>query len=190
MLVWRPVLFIDEDNLGTPDARNMTEPPQWNSEEPGASLLAYAEFLHGEARNVFERDGSHVEILFILADGGTIQPQPIAEPMSREHVSECLREQIPGSNIYGLIHIAEAWSYNAKGSADHTFKQLKLGEMRVSDLVDEDRSEMLVVSLLSRDGDKFAWIDKVVRTASNEVSLEESRKLAGTQFPFGDVFRG
>ena len=62
--------------------------------------------------------------------------------------------------------------------------------MRVSDLVDEDKSELLVVSLLSRDGDNFAWTDRVVRAASNKVSLEETRKLVGSQFPFWDVFRG
>jgi len=166
----------------------MPPPPQWNSNNPGASLLAFAEFLHKQARQTFMRDGTHVEILFIVADNGTTQPQPIAKPMTREHVAECLKQQIPDSNIYGLIHIAETWSYTSKGSNDHTLKQLEWGEMRVSELRDDDKSEALVLSSLSRDGDNFAWVNRVVRTASGETSLNETRKLTDFPFPFGNVF--
>ncbi len=163
-------------------------PPRWDSKNPRGSLLAFAEFLHGQARDTFLRDGTHVEILFILADDGTIQPQPIAKPMAREHVASCLKEQIPGSNIYGLIHIAEAWSYTAKGPDDHTLKQLAGGEMRVAHLMEDDKTEVLMLSLLSRDGDNLAWMDRVIRTAPDKVALEESRRLIDSGFPFGNVF--
>ncbi len=164
-------------------------PPGWDATNPRASLLAYAEFLHEFARETFLRDETHVEILFILADNGTVQPLPIAKPMTREHVAICLREQLPGSNIYGLIHIAEAWSYTAKGPDDHTLKQVAWGEMRVADLVEDDRSEVLVLSLLSRDGDNLAWMDRIVRTAPGKVALEETQRTIDSGFPFGNVFQ-
>jgi hypothetical protein len=164
-------------------------PPRWDSKNPRGSLLALAEFLHEQARDTFLRDGTHVEILFLLADNGTIQPQPIVKPMTREHVARCLREQIPSSNIYGLIHIAEAWSYTAKGPDDHTLKQVAWGEMRVADLTDDDKAEVLMLSLLSRDGDDLAWVDRVVRTPPGTVSLEETRRLIDSGSPFGNVFQ-
>lgn len=92
--------------------------PEWNSADPRVSLLTQWEFSHDHARQVFLKDGTHVEILFILAEDGTMQPVPIAAPMTREDVSARLREQLPGSRVYGLIHIAEAWAYLPKGPDD------------------------------------------------------------------------
>lgn len=84
--------------------------PEWNSADPRASLLAQWEFFHDHARQLFLQDGTHVEILFLLAKDGTMQPVPIAPPMTREEVTSQLREQLPGSRVYGLIHIGEAWA--------------------------------------------------------------------------------
>jgi hypothetical protein len=162
--------------------------PQWNPADPRASLLAHWELFHDHARQLFLKDGTHVEILFILADDGTMQPVPIAKPMTREDVSSRLREQIPGSRVYGLIHIAEAWAYLPKGPDDHTRKQLEWGEMRVSSLRDEDKTELLIVSLLSRDGDNMAWIDEIVRENEGQVRLDRSTKTSHIDFPLGNVF--
>jgi len=162
--------------------------PEWNSADPRASLLAQWESFHDHARQVFLKDGTHVEILFILAEDGTMQPVPIAAPMTREDVSARLREQLPGSRVYGLIHIAEAWAYLPKGPDDHTRKQLEWGEMRVSSLRDEDKTELLIASLLSRDGDSMAWIDEIVREEKGQVRLGQPTKLSNIQFPLGNVF--
>jgi len=164
------------------------ETPRWNPAEPRASLMAQWEFFHDHARQVFLKDGTHVEILFLLADDGTMQPVPIAKPMTREEVSARLREQLPGSRVYGLIHIAEAWAYLPKGPDDHTRKQLEWGEMRVSSLRDEDKTELLMVSLLSRDGNSMAWIDEIVREKEGQVRLGRSAKLNTIDFPLGNVF--
>ena len=162
--------------------------PEWNSNDPRASLLAQWEFFHEHAQQVFLKDGTHLEILFILADDGTMQPLPIAEPMTREDVSAKLREQLPGSQVYGLIHIAEAWAYLPKGPNDHTQKQLEWGEMSISSLRQEDKTELLLVSLLSRDGDSVAWIDEIVRGEEGQVRLGRATKLSNIKFPLGNVF--
>jgi hypothetical protein len=165
-----------------------TMTPEWNSADPRASLLAQWQFFHDHARQVFLKDGTHVEILFLLADDGTIQPVPIAKPMTRADVSSQLREQLPGSQVYGLIHIAEAWAYLPKRPDDHTRKQLEWGEMRVSSLRDEDKAELLIVSLLSRDGDSMALIDQVEREEGGQVRLGRSTKISNIEFPLGNVF--
>jgi hypothetical protein len=90
--------------------------------------------------------------------------------------------------VYGLIHIAEAWAYLPTGPDDHTRNQLEWGEMRVSSLRDEDKTELLIVSLLSRDGDSMAWIDEVVREEQGQVRLGQSAKLSNFEFPLGNVF--
>jgi hypothetical protein len=168
----------------------MEQLPEWNPSDPRASLVALAEFLHDQARRMMANDGTHLEILFILAEDGTMQPQPIAKPMNRKEVIQVLRKQLPGSNIYGLIHIAEAWGYIPKGRGDHTVKQLKLREMRVSDLKEDDKTELLVVSLLSRDGDSLAWLDEIIRGDDNKVRLARAGKLTKVRFPLGNVFPG
>ena len=162
--------------------------PEWNSNDPRASLLAQWEFFHEHARQVFLKDATHLEILFIFADNGTMQPVPIAKPMTREAVSARLREQLPGSEVCGLIHIAEAWAYLPKGPDDHTRKQLELGEMSVSSLRHEDKTEVLLVSLLSRDGDSLTWIDEIVREEDGHVRLGRAAKLSNLEFPLGKVF--
>lgn len=163
-------------------------PPEWNASDPGVSLLAFGEFFHEHARATFLKDATHLEILFILAEDGTMQPQPISKPMTRESVAETLRQQIPGSAVYGLIHISEAWGYRPKGMTDHTLKQLHWGEMCVSDLNPEDKIELLAVNVLSRDGDRIAWLDEIVRDEGGAVAFGRSQKLTNARFPFGNVF--
>ena len=121
-------------------------------------------------------------------DSGTMHPIPIAKPMTREDVSAKLREQLPGSQVYGLIHIAEAWAYLPKGPHDHTRKQLEWGEMSVSSLRHEDKTELLLVSLLSRDGDNVVWIDEIVRDEEGQVRLGRATKLSNIEFPLGNLF--
>jgi len=162
--------------------------PEWNSNDPRGSLLAQWEFFHEHARRMFEKDGTHVEILFIFADDGTLQPVPIAAPMTRADVSAQLREQNPGNQVYGLIHIAETWAYLPDGPDDHTLKQLEWGEMSISSLRSEDKTELLLVCLLSRDGDSMAWIDEIVREKDDRVRLGRAMKTDKFQFPLGDVF--
>ena len=75
---------------------------------------------------------------------------------------------------YGVIQIAEAWTYNRRSAEDHTFKQVMFGEMRVSDLNQGDRTEALTVRMESRDGAGRLWISPILRGGGAKVSLGEA----------------
>ena len=73
-------------------------------------------------------------------------------------------------------------------AGDHTEKQLKLGELGVSDLNADDKSELLIVSRLSRDGDSQALMDEIIRGDNNTVTLGRVIKVTRARFPLGNVF--
>ena len=52
-------------------------PPAWNPEDKAASLLANAEWLHGEAVRLFLEDGTHGQILFLFTDAGLGSVNPV-----------------------------------------------------------------------------------------------------------------
>ena len=162
--------------------------PNWDAGDPAGSLLRVAGFLRGSARQMFLDAGTHVEILFLLADDGTIQPVPIGPPLTRESIAETLREQIPDSNVYGLIHISEGWVYVSEGPGDHTMKQLTLGEMNVSDLKDDDKKEVLMVAMISRDGESTVWMDEIIRSDKGPVQLGQGMCHPNMKFPIGNPF--
>ena len=70
----------------------MSAAPPWNSRDPGASLEALWEFLHAHARDVLAKDGSHVEMLFVVGGDGTLQPQPLVPPNAKG-------QAIPAGNV-------------------------------------------------------------------------------------------
>ena len=162
--------------------------PQWNSEDPEMSLVSLWESLHTRARDMFREAGTHLEIVFIVGNDGTVQPQPIASPMTREAVAEVLQQQIPGSPVCGLIHIGEGWAYVPTGKGDHTHKQLVLGEMRVSDLNEDDRTEVLASCLLSRGGNARALLEEIVRPADSPPLFGRTILNENARFPLGNVF--
>ncbi|MBT3191248.1 MAG: hypothetical protein HN341_01705 [Verrucomicrobia bacterium] len=161
--------------------------PQWNSEDPETSLVSLWKFLHAQAREMLLEAGTHLEIVFVVSGDGTVQPQPIAPPLPRDAVADVLREQIPGSSVCGLIHIGEGWAYIPTGKGDHTHKQLILGEMGVSDLNDDDRTEVLASSLLSQGGNRCALLDEIIRPAGGPASLGRTILNENARFPLGNV---
>lgn len=168
----------------------LAELPQWDGGKPEASLVRLWKCLHAQARKMFLEAGTHLEIVFIVGDDGTLQPQPIGPPMPRASIAQALREQIPDSPVCGLIHIGEGWAYIPKGKGDHTQKQLILGEMGVSDLNDEDKTEVLASGLLSRGGTCRMLLEEIVRTVDHAPSLGRTILNENARFPLGNVFRG
>ncbi len=76
------------------------------------------------------------------------------------------------------------------GLKDHVTKQIMLGEIGVSDLRVEDRTEALFISVQSRNGESFCWIDPIIRNAqTSEVFLLESQKLEDVAGRFGKLFQ-
>ena len=168
---------------------NNNQQRQWNSTDPATSFREYAVFLHETAKNMFLQDGTHAEIVFLIAPDGTGELIPIAKPMTRDNVSEALRTKAAAEDIYGLVHISEGWAYFPRTPRDHTMKQIMCGEMRVSDLNDQDKKEVLVVAMLSRDGESISWIDEIIRGTDAGISLGRALMLKDRKFTLGNVFQ-
>jgi hypothetical protein len=125
--------------------------------------MAFTEWLHDEARDVFRRDGTHAQILFLFADAGLTSVTPIPPNTTQQQVTEGVRGAVREHGLYGVVLVAEVWTYFPKGPTDHTVFQIHDGEMNVSDLREGDRKEALMVRAESRDGDCLTWMDGIVR---------------------------
>jgi|ERR1017187_6293219 hypothetical protein len=123
----------------------------------------FAQHLKEQSKQMFLRDGHHAEIFFLVdADGGTtIIPTPA--DVDRDEMLAGLKRRIQDEDTYGVVHIAESWSYFGQKRGDHTLKQIAEGEIKVSELRPEDRDEVLVVMMESREGDHFMWITPILR---------------------------
>jgi hypothetical protein len=151
--------------------------PQWNADSPRESLRAQAVFLNEMARFTFLRDKSHTELFFLyLADGqGAISQRPAG--MENDQFVPMLKEAIRQNDIYGVIHIVEAWAYFPRRPNDHTFKQVAEGEIAVSELKPGDKSEALMVKVESRDGLTHVWLSPIIRSADG-VALADPMEIA------------
>lgn len=77
-----------------------------------------------------------------------------------------VRRAVREHSLYGVIMVAEAWTYIPKRARDHTSIQIMYGEMTVSDLNEGDKTEALMVRMESRDGGHLTLIDTIVRDGS------------------------
>ena len=62
--------------------------------------------------------------------------------MDRNQFVEVLKQAIRANDIYGVIHIAESWSYFPRTPNDHTMKQVVEGEIAVSELKPGDKTDV------------------------------------------------
>lgn len=146
--------------------------PPWDAADTAKSLWSYGLWLTETARATFLADGTHVEIFFlVLPDGQMALGQPPLD-MDRGHLTRTLKQTVEKNNICGVIHVVEAWTYIPRQPNDHTFKQLAAGEMKVSQLKPEDRTEALMVRLETRAGVNHLWLSPILRDAAG-VSLGE-----------------
>ena len=98
-----------------------------------------------------------------------------------------LRGTIKANNAYGVIQIGEVWTYIPPKPNDHTFRQVVEGEMKVSELKPEDKTEALFVRYQSLE-DQCFWVNPILREGTG-VSLGEAiefRDEAGGRF--GSLF--
>ena len=154
--------------------------PIWNPADKQASLKAYAEFLHGEAVRMFRKDKTHVQILFLFTDAGLVSVNPVPANTAADALTAGVKQAVLENGLYGVIMIAEAWTYMPKRAKDHTTVQIMCGEMNVADLKDEDRTEALMLRMESRDGGHLTWLDPIIRT-SDDVTLGEGMVLGREQ---------
>jgi hypothetical protein len=150
--------------------------PIWNPNDKSGSLKAYAEWLHREAVRLFTQDKTHCQILFLFSDAGLVSVNPVPANTAAVALTAGVRQAVLENGLYGVIMIAEAWTYMPRRAKDHTAVQIMCGEMNVADLKDEDRAEALMVRMESRDGGHLMWVEPIVRTGT-EVTLGEGTVL-------------
>lgn len=150
--------------------------PLWIPSAKSASIRKWADYLHKEAKRVFLKDLGHAHILFLFKDEGPVSITPVPPKTDHAQITQAIRRAVRESGLYGAIHVGEAWTYFPKDKKDHIAFQLLDGEMRVSDLKDEDRTECLYLRMESRDGDCVVCIDRIQRDG-DAVGLGEGRTV-------------
>ena len=163
--------------------------PEWNPADPSGSLRRFAEWVHEMAKYQFMKDGSHIHLFFLFQKDGEGSIVPVNGKIDHNRLPEALKEKICRENIYGIVHVAEGWSYFSPDPQDHTKKQLIHGEMRVSDLRDKDKTEVLLVIMQSRDDDYCCWLDPIIRNSkTGKVLLGQGVEVAESEGRFTNLF--
>ena len=68
--------------------------PPWNPGDRSASLLAWGNWLHDEARQVFLRDGAHGQMLFLFGDQGIASMNPVPPNTSPDKLTAGVRQAV------------------------------------------------------------------------------------------------
>jgi hypothetical protein len=146
--------------------------PEWNPQDKAASLLELATAINEMARLTFLKDGTHIQLAFVVADDGQLS-MITPELGDAAAIHAMVKYHVATLKSYGVIHIAEAWTYIRRSPTDHTFKQVMQGEMRVSELAQGEKTEALMVRMESRDGATKIWFNPILRGGAAKVSLAD-----------------
>ena len=149
------------------------EMPAWNPVDKEESLHRLAAAFNELARLTFLRDGTHVPLAFLVDEGGELGLIPPMPGDPADFIA-LVKSQVSARQAYGVLHIAETWAYLRRSPADHTFTQVALGEMRVSDLQPGDKTEALMVRMESRSGASRIWFSPILRGGPAKVSLGDA----------------
>jgi hypothetical protein len=151
-------------------------PPPWDPAASAQSLARYGAWLNETARSTFLSDKTHVELFFLVLPDGQIALGNAPPGMNRQELVGRVKQAVQDNNIYGVVHVMEAWTYIPRGPNDHTYKQVLAGEMKVAELKPEDRTEALVVRMEGRDGAHHLWINPIRRLADG-VALDPAVEM-------------
>ncbi|OGV59076.1 MAG: hypothetical protein A2283_03810 [Lentisphaerae bacterium RIFOXYA12_FULL_48_11] len=149
---------------------------EWDSHNKQASIFKWADSLHKQAKEMFLKDKTHAHLVFSFKDTGLVSINPIPPKTDNAQVHSGIMQAIKQHNLYAVICIAEAWTYFKKGKKDHTAAQILDGEIKVSELRDEDKTEVLYLRMESRDGACVVFLDEIVRDGE-DVRLGEWKTL-------------
>lgn len=138
--------------------------PEWDSSDPSGSFQQMSKWLNEEARRVFLRDNCHAQMFFLYRENGQGAILPMPPDVDKDTMANAIKSAIRDYGVYGFAHISETWSYFPRQPNDHTFKQVYMGEMAVSDLKPGEKSEGLMVRAESRDGYCHVWLSPIVRS--------------------------
>ena len=154
--------------------------PDGDVSDPSGSMRRTAEWFAEEARTTFLKDGTHVELFFLYRPDGQGSMGNPPPKMDRDQFTQLLRQTIRMNDIYGVVHVVEAWVNVPRKPDDHTMKHILAGEMAVSDLKKGDKTEALVVRCECRDGSQRMWISPVVRLKTGGVALADALEMGET----------
>ena len=163
---------------------------EWDAKDPMVSFQKFADFIHGNAKKYLLEDKTHAEMMFFMPLDGkgtlvTIQ----GKATERDEMAQWVRDYIAQHYIFGVVHVCESWVKFADSPNDHTVKQIKAGEIKVSELKPEHRTEALSVSAQSRDGFSVNWIDEMVRhKKKGSLKLGQCHQFSGFEGRFGKLF--
>ena len=153
--------------------------PDWNSSDPSASMRHMAEWFVEEARATFLKDGTHQERFFIFQKDGNASVIG-QEGLDRAQFAAALKHHARAEKVFGIVHVVIIRAYIPRRPNDHTWIQLTSGEMRMSDLKHEDKTESLLVHYKCRDGTQRAWISPIVRPKDGGVALGDALEMDET----------
>lgn len=135
----------------------------WNPNDRAACFRQFAEGLVAQSKAIFLADRCHGEMFFFVTPNGEALVIPAPPKMDRDELVVNVRQTVQQQDIYGVVHIVEGWTYFAQRPHDHTITQIIEGEIRVSELRPEDRTEALIVMMESREGAHFLWLTPILR---------------------------
>ena len=157
----------------------MDNQPQWITNAAAACMREWTNYLHAEAMRLFAQDGSHVNLLFCFnKESGLVSVDPVPPNVEHAQLNTAIMHAVNEHDLYGVIFIGESWMYFVKDK-DHTAFQLYDGEMRVSDLNDEDKKEALIVRMENRDENGLTYLNEIIR-AEDGTTLKDSKAIKGT----------
>lgn len=158
----------------------MIDTPKWITQAESECLRNWTDHLHVEAKRLMTHDGTHACLLFLFnKESGLISVNQVPPGIDHNQLDEAIANTITEHNLYGVVLISETWAYFVK-EKDHTAFQLLDGEMRVSDLNDEDKKEALMVRMENRDGSSLVYLDEIIRD-KNVVTLKEGMITNGSR---------
>lgn len=165
---------------------------EWDAKDPMGSFQKFAHFIHGNAKKYLLEDKTHAEMLFFMpldGQGTLVTIQSADGDNGRDEMAQWVRDYIGKHYIFGVVHICESWVKFADNPNDHTVKQIIAGEMKVSELKPEHRTEALSVSAQSRDGYSINWIDEMIRhKKKGTLKLGRCHQFSGLDGRFGKLF--
>ena len=152
----------------------MIDTPKWISQAESACLRNWADHLHLEAKRLLIQDGTHACLLFLFnKESGLIAVNQVPPNIDHNQLDLAIANAISEHDLYGVILISETWAYFIK-EKDHTAFQLLDGEMRVSDLNDEDKAEALMIRMENRDGGCLIYLDEMIRDKNGVILKEDT----------------
>jgi hypothetical protein len=154
--------------------------------DPIKSFRLVADYLHEQSKKRLLIDGIHAELVFVFKDDGDCVISLVIG--DRDEFVGKIKRMIQQGNVVGIVHIAEAWM-RISGHDDHITKQVLRGEIGVSDLLPEHRSEALMVMIQSRDRQSKTYVDPIQRDANGKPSLgKDGFEMSEIGGRFGKLF--